>query len=87
MKLCAEYIIRTKRNGHALDPVTHFHMTNGARLERINWLADTSPNGMRQSAGIMLNYKYDPASIAANHAKYATRGYIGTSREARQWLA
>lgn len=86
MKLCAQYIIRSKRNGHALDPVTHFHMTNGARLERINWLADTSSNGMKQSAGMMLNYKYDPASIAANHAKYSTRGYIGTSRDARQWL-
>ncbi|MGD9873141.1 MAG: malonyl-CoA decarboxylase [Kiritimatiellia bacterium] len=87
MKLCAQYIVRTKKNGHALDPVTHFHMTNGARLERINWLADTSERGLKQSAGIMVNYRYDPASIAENHAKYMSRGFLGTSREARQWLS
>lgn len=86
MKLCAQYIIRTKKDGHAIDPVTHFHMTNGARLERINWLADTSEKGLKQSAGIMVNYRYDPESIAENHAKYMSRGFLGTSREARQWL-
>ena len=39
-------------------------------MERLNWLADTSDNGLRQSAGMMINYRYKLAEIEANHEAY-----------------
>ena len=50
-----------------IDPVARFHLGNGARLERINWLGNTSGRGMRESYGVMVNYLYDPDAIEANH--------------------
>ncbi len=68
--LCAWYLLRVRRNGRPADPVARFHLGNGARLERINWLADTSPKGLAESFGIMVNYGYDPARIEQNHELY-----------------
>lgn len=62
------------RPGRALDPVAHFHLSNGARVERVNWRADVSENGFRQSLGLMVNYLYDPASIEHNHEAYVGEG-------------
>ena len=61
---------RTAR-GTPLDPVARFHLGNGARLERLNWLADTSDKAMRQSYGLMVNYLYDLDDIEKNHEAYA----------------
>ena len=58
IKLCARYLLREKnRLGRAADPVAHFHLTNGAQVERLNWLADVSAQGLSQSAGMMVNHK------------------------------
>jgi len=51
----------------ALDRVARFPLSNGARIERLNWLADTSPSGLLQSAGMMVNYRYRLGAIEANH--------------------
>ena len=51
-----------------------FHLANGARIERISMLADTSEKGLRESASLMVNYLYDPAKIEENHEAYATDG-------------
>ena len=56
--LCAYYLLRVKRSGEPADPVARFHLRNGACLERINWLSDTSVAGMRRAAGLMVNYLY-----------------------------
>lgn len=76
VRLCARYIaLEAGRNPkRAADPVAHFHLSNGARIERINWRADTSSKGMRESAGLMVNYLYDPAFIEDNHEAYAGEG-------------
>ena len=58
MPLCAYYLLRIKRGDAPADPVARFHLRNGARLERINWLSDTSLTGMRRAAGLMANYVY-----------------------------
>jgi malonyl-CoA decarboxylase len=77
MRLCAYYLVEGKReNGTALDPVAHFHLSNGARIERLNWLADVSEKGLRQSAGIMVNYLYRLADIEENHEAYATNNTV-----------
>ncbi|HSS26451.1 MAG TPA: malonyl-CoA decarboxylase family protein, partial [Usitatibacter sp.] len=69
-RLAAWYLTREWKDGHSLDPVARFHLGNGARLERINWLADPSPRGMSQSFGIMVNYVYDLGDVERNHEEY-----------------
>lgn len=61
---------RTKR-GLPVDAVARFHLGNGARLERIDWLADTSDKAMAQAHGLMVNYQYDLDDIEENHEAYA----------------
>lgn len=79
-KLCARYILREKnRRGRAADPVAHFHLTNGALVERLNWLADASPQGLAQSAGMMVNYLYNLSRIEANHERYTGDGKVSAS--------
>ncbi|MBB4858628.1 malonyl-CoA decarboxylase [Novosphingobium chloroacetimidivorans] len=64
--------------GKPRDPVARFHLGNGARLERLNWNADRSANGLRQSGGLMVNYLYDLARIEENHEAFAERSEIVT---------
>jgi malonyl-CoA decarboxylase len=78
--LCAHYLVHEKRGQDALDSVARFHLKNGARLDRINWLADTSPMGLKQSAGLMANYVYDIADLERNHELYARYGQVVCSR-------
>ncbi len=73
MRLCARYLL-TMRDGRAIDPVAHFHLSNGARIERINWLGDRSARGMRQSAGMMVNYRYELKSIDRRYNDYTLKG-------------
>ena len=76
MRLCAGYLLVEKRKGRPLDPVARFHLRNGAGIERINWLADVSEKGLRQSAGMMVNYLYRLDEIEANHEAYTGEGRI-----------
>ncbi len=61
------------------DPVARFHLDNGARLERLNAQANLSPKGLRQSAGLMVNYLYDLSRIERHHDRFA-RGQVAASR-------
>ena len=70
VRLCARYLLTESRAGHAADSVAHFHLSNGARIERIRMGADTSEKGERESATLMVNYLYDPARIEAYHEDY-----------------
>jgi malonyl-CoA decarboxylase len=86
LRMCAAYLL-----DEATDAVLRFHLSNGARLERLSWLADRSPRGMAQSAGVMAHYVYDPGQVEANHEAFSGRGEIVASdsvkrlaREARQ---
>ncbi len=86
-RLCARYLTEAKRpDGRALDPVAHFHLSNGARIERINWRADTSAKGVKQSAGLMVNYLYRLGDIEANHEAYAEDGTLAVSSAVRTLL-
>jgi malonyl-CoA decarboxylase len=79
LALCAWYLLNGKRDSEPLDAVARFHLRNGARVERINWLADPSPGGMRQSAGMMVNYVYDLGDLQHNHELYAQGGEVAAS--------
>ena len=56
--------------------MARFHLGNGARLERINWLGDVSPKALRESAGIMVNYLYRLDDIEKNHEAYANKARL-----------
>ena len=86
LRLCARYLVQARDGARARDRVAHFHLTNGARIERINWLADTSPRGIAQSAGLMVNYRYKLEDIEKNHEAYASRGKVTTWLGVRKLL-
>ena len=67
--LCSIYLTN-KDQSWANDPVLKFHLTNGAEINRINWMADTSENGMKQSLGLMVNYLYNLKSVEKNHENF-----------------
>ncbi|MFA6266373.1 MAG: malonyl-CoA decarboxylase [Pseudolabrys sp.] len=71
MRAAAYYYLRAKSpRGMPVDPVARFHLGNGARLERIDWLADVSEKGIAQSYGLMVNYLYDIELIEKNHEAF-----------------
>ena len=74
VRLGARYLLMESRGQRALDPVAHFHLSNGARVERISMLADTSEKGVKESATLMVNYVYDPAKLEEYHEDYAGSG-------------
>jgi malonyl-CoA decarboxylase len=79
--LAAHYFLLAKSSdGRPVDPVARFHLGNGARLERINWLGDTSQRGLREAHGLMVNYLYELRHIERNHEAYANEGEIVASR-------
>jgi len=81
LRLCAEYL-----TGAGRDPVAKFHLGNGARLERINWLGNPSPRGIAESYGMMVNYLYDLATIEANHEVFVRDHIIVRSDEVEHLL-
>jgi malonyl-CoA decarboxylase len=76
MRLCAIYLTRRPSPGNRIDPVARFHLGNGARLERINWLGNTEPRAIQESFGIMVNYLYDYDTIENNHDAFVRGGTI-----------
>ncbi len=74
IRLGARYLLVESQGKRALDPVAHFHLGNGARVERLHLNADTSEKGVRESATLMVNYLYDPAKIEENHEDYSGAG-------------
>jgi len=80
LRLAARYLTsETRANGQPLDPVARFHLANGARIERLNWLADRSVNGLEKSFGVMVNYQYRRGDIEANHEAYRGEGALVAS--------
>ncbi|MCI4679423.1 malonyl-CoA decarboxylase [Rhodoblastus acidophilus] len=85
--MAAEYFLKAKsQKGRPVDPVARFHLGNGARLERINWLGDRSPKGLRESAGIMVNYLYDLEEIEANHEAFLNKGEVVAASAVKKLL-
>ena len=87
-RLAARYLASAKQgggeSGPPADPVSRFHLGNGARVERLNYLGDSSAKGFRQSFGLMVNYLYSPDDIEANLEAFATQGSIAMSAAVRR---
>jgi malonyl-CoA decarboxylase len=85
--LAAYYFLKARTpKGRLIDSVARFHLGNGARLERINWLGDLSPKGLRESAGFMVNYLYRLEDIEKNHEAYANQGTVAASSAVKKLL-
>lgn len=83
----ARYFVEAKtRNGTPVDPVSRFHLGNGASAHRINWPADTAPNALRHAHGLMINYLYDPAAIEARHEAFSQDGTIAVGPQVARTL-
>jgi malonyl-CoA decarboxylase len=83
--LAAHYFLKARTpKGRLIDSVARFHLGNGARLERINWLGDLSPKGLRESAGVMVNYLYRLDDIEKNHEAYANDGEVVASNAVKK---
>jgi malonyl-CoA decarboxylase len=81
----AWYFLKARNSrGRVVDPVARFHLGNGARLERINFLGDRSPRAMRQSHGLMVNYLYKLDDIEKNHEAFAGRSEVVASQPIRK---
>jgi malonyl-CoA decarboxylase len=81
MALAAFYLLQAKKGTKPLDPVARFHLANGARLERLNWGADTSASGITNSFGLMVNYVYGLSELERNHETYAQQARVVASRD------
>jgi malonyl-CoA decarboxylase len=79
VRLAARYLTSIGEDQRVVDRVGNFHLTNGARVERVNWLANPSQEGVRQSLGVMVNYRYDLDRIERNHTDYVLRGRVAIS--------
>jgi len=80
MRLCAWYLLHARQGEEPLDPVARFHLGNGAALERLNWLGDSSEAGMSRSAGMMVNYVYRLDEVERNHERYFSSHSVVASR-------
>ncbi|XP_017321125.1 malonyl-CoA decarboxylase, mitochondrial [Ictalurus punctatus] len=87
MRLCAWYLYGEKRRGYALNPVANFHLQNGATLWRLNWNADTSPRGIANSCGIMVNYRYFLQETGVNSKAYLHNKVITASEQVLSLVA
>src|SRR6204780_1326322 len=85
--LASYYFLKVRTpKGRLIDSVARFHLGNGARLERIDWLVDLSPKGMRESAGIMVNYLYRLEDIEKNHEAYVNQDEIAATSAVKRLL-
>jgi len=87
LSLCARYLHELRETDQSpLDPVARFHLGNGARIERINWLGDISAKGMQESCGLMVNYLYQLKEIEKNIEACTTNGHIAAATRVRNLL-
>jgi malonyl-CoA decarboxylase len=85
--IAAHYFLEAKDSkGRPVDPVARFHLGNGARLERLCWLADTSLKGLTESASLMANYLYDLPRVEANHEAFANEGHVAAAAAIRRLI-
>lgn len=84
LRAAATYLLHAKRSKKPLDSVARFHLGNGARIEQLNWLADTSEKGLQQSWAIMVNYLYDPDRLEDNLEAFERDGVIDAASAIRK---
>ena len=87
LRFAADYLLNQRRGTRALDPVAHFHLNNGAIIERLNWSANLSAAGWERGLGVMVNYRYQLRSIERNHDSYVGQSEVAATDTVRKLLA
>ena len=88
MKLAAHYLLNAKHHrGQPHDPVARFHLNNGALVGAVHANADKSKNGMAQSCGVMVNYRYDLSRISENHEAFANQQTVIAEKSVKMLAA
>ncbi|KAJ1343011.1 hypothetical protein BSLG_002436 [Batrachochytrium salamandrivorans] len=80
-RLCSRYLLLERKRLFALDPVANFHLRNGAAVHQLNWGADSSEKGIKQSFGMMVNYIYNLGDVESNNQQYLLDGIIAVSND------
>jgi malonyl-CoA decarboxylase len=80
-RLAFAYLVEARQNGRLHDPVATFHLSNGARLERINAFGNLRPYGLEASFGVTVNYRYLPGELEENHERFVRKGQIRVSAQ------
>lgn len=87
-KIVATYLKVERRNdGFPRDPVARFHLKNGARLEQVNWMANSTDRGLKQSLGLMVNYRYHEDYLEENHRRYMNNQEVVCSKDVKEILS
>ncbi len=87
LALAARYFLEERdQRGRLIDPVARFHVGNGARVERLCWMADLSAKGLEEAGGLMVNYVYDLDRVAANQQAYDRDGTVAAGGEVHALL-
>jgi malonyl-CoA decarboxylase len=86
LRAAAHYLHEAREGSRPHCPVARFHLSNGARLERIDWGGDTSARGIAQSGGVMVNYLYRGEDIDENHERHAATGEVIVGAAVRRLL-
>ena len=82
-RLGLAYLTKVHKNKKLYDPVAVFHLSNGARIERVNAFGNLQSYGMEASFGLTVNYKYLPADLEENHERFVSKGEIRVSEDLR----
>jgi malonyl-CoA decarboxylase len=85
LSMCARFLLE-EGHGRSADSVANFHFSNGARVERLNWLANPARYELERSFGIMANYRYDLGTIAANVKQYLHSGTVDAAGGVRELI-
>jgi malonyl-CoA decarboxylase len=85
LSMAARYLT-TPVNGRIPDPVANFHLSNGAQVERLNWLANPAPYELARSYGLMVNYDYEPGRIEENAERYLSAGVVAASNHVQSLI-
>jgi malonyl-CoA decarboxylase len=80
-RLALAYLTQVHQNGKLCDPVATFHLSNGARLERIHAFGNVRPYGLKASFGLTANYLYVPSELEDNHERFVSEGEIRVSHD------
>ncbi len=86
LQLVARYLLETRSGSRATDPVAHFHLSNGARVEYLNWLANPNQVGWERGLAMMVNYRYEVKTIERNHDRYVNDGEVAASDDVEKLL-
>src|SRR5437879_13736316 len=70
MRLCAYYLLNAKQGLEPPDAVARFHLGNGAALERLNRMGESSEQRMARSASPMGYHIHRSARVGPNHERY-----------------